>query len=159
MLNDFSSERKFSVSLNPSLYIENDARDQHGNHSCCQISCCPNVCIFVMQHESMSLIVEKESGRSFPLRHTCQLLMEIVMATIKYFSKTCPQIKYYSGTWEWEWVIKSRGGIVAQSRWTLHHRWGREGARRSLLLRRELQGRHGRAEHNPNLQDVQEPEP
>ena len=37
------------------------------------------------------------------LCHTCQLLMEILIATIKYFSRTCPQIHYHS-CWSGSWA-------------------------------------------------------
>lgn len=83
----------------------------------------------------------KKSSWSLPLCYTCQLLMEILIATIKYFSKTCPQIHYHS-CWSGSRVSrKSKGGIVIQNRWTPNHRWCWEWAKRLLLLREEGKGR------------------
>lgn len=70
--------------------------------------------IFITQHKSQPIYfaasvlslwkkTQQKYSRSLPLCHTCQLLMEILIATIKYFSKTCPQIHYHS-CWSGSWV-------------------------------------------------------
>lgn len=84
------------------------------------------------------LPVEKKRIWSLPC-YACQLVMEILIATIKYFSKTCPQIHYHScwsGSCERE-RHKSRRGIVIRNRWTLNHRWFWERAKQSLPLRKK----------------------
>lgn len=103
--------------------------------------------IFVTQHKSHPIYFvaqafcpwKKKQIWSLPRCYACQLVMEILIAAIKYFSKTCPQIHYHScwsGSCERE-RHKSRRGIVIQNRWTLNHRWFWERAKQSLPLRKK----------------------
>lgn len=78
----------------------------------CRMSSCPKGLFLSLSrntsHIQFILLPESPAGGkkriwSLPLCYTCQLVMEILIATIKYFSKTCPQIHYHScrsGSWE-----------------------------------------------------------
>lgn len=83
------------------VYKFRPCKDRNGKHD----SSCPKGLFLSLSCNTVttsifccfsSMPVEKILGQSFPFCYTCQLLMEILIASIKYFSKTCPQIRYHS---------------------------------------------------------------
>lgn len=83
------------------VYKFRSCKDRNGKHD----SSCPKGLFLSLSCNTVttsifccfsSMPVEKILGQSFPFCYTCQLLMEILIASIKYFSKTCPQIQYHS---------------------------------------------------------------
>lgn len=92
--------------------------------------------------------------------HNQYILLQLITPTLSYLSITHGNLNCHSKVFFQDlssnslsfllkWLLrvrvshKSRGVIVIQNRWTRNHRWCREGARQSLLLRVEGAGEGG----------------
>lgn len=137
-----------SVSLPPSLKVEGHARDQNGKHCCCQTSSCPKGLFLSLSrntsHNQYILLPQSSpSGKKKKQLITpTQSHLSITHGNLNCHNKVFFQdLSSNSLSFLLEWLSrvsrKSRGGIVIQNRWTLNHRWCREGAEQSFLLGEE----------------------
>lgn len=105
------------------VYKFKPCKDRNGKHG----SSCPKGLFLSLSCNTVttsifccfsSMPVEKILGQSLPFCYTCQLLMEILIASIKYFSNSVS----FSLNWRLRTSCKSKGGAVIQNRWTPNRR-------------------------------------